>query len=81
MAATLFCVQTQPAPATRLADLPELKRSDLPALRKLIDPRPGELRWKQIPWSTDLWKARAAASRTGKPILLWSMDGHPLGCT
>ena len=32
-------------------------------------------------WLTDLWQARKLAARQGKPILLWEMDGHPLGCT
>jgi hypothetical protein len=81
MAATLFCVLSLPINATELANLPALKQSDLPRLRKLIDPRPEELQWMQIPWSTDLWKARELASRSNKPILLWEMDGHPLGCT
>jgi len=25
--------------------------------------------------------AQAAAAREGKPIFIWAMDGHPLGCT
>jgi len=25
--------------------------------------------------------AQAAATREGKPIFIWAMDGHPLGCT
>jgi hypothetical protein len=30
---------------------------------------------------TSLWEARQKAAAAGKPILLWEMDGHPLGCT
>ena len=26
-------------------------------------------------------QVRQLAARQGKPILLWEMDGHPLGCT
>ena len=26
-------------------------------------------------------EARRLAAQKGKPILLWEMDGHPLGCT
>ena len=37
--------------------------------------------WLGIDWETDLWKARERAAREGKPIFLWEMDGHPLGCT
>ena len=35
----------------------------------------------EIPWGIDLWQARRQAAAEGKPILLWEMDGHPLGCT
>jgi hypothetical protein len=45
-----------------------------------IQPRPEEVRWRQIPWETDLWEARRRAREAGKPILLWAMNGHPLGC-
>jgi hypothetical protein len=47
----------------------------------LIKPARGEEQWTQIPWLTSLWKARRQAAALGKPILLWEMDGHPLGCT
>ena len=36
--------------------------------------------WAKIPWLTDLTQARRVAAGQGKPILLWEMDGHPLGC-
>ena len=49
-------------------------------LHQAIKPRPEELRWTQIPWETDLWEARRLAREAGKPILLWVMNGHPLGC-
>jgi hypothetical protein len=38
-------------------------------------------KWQSIPWKVDLLEARAAAAREGKPLFLWSMNGHPLGCT
>ena len=50
-------------------------------LHALIAPDAGEDEWAQIPWRTSLWEARTEAAREGKPILLWEMDGHPLGCT
>ncbi len=46
----------------------------------LIKPKPVEEKWAQIPWLASLWQARQQAAREGKPILLWEMDGHPLGC-
>jgi hypothetical protein len=50
-------------------------------LHALIKPAAGEDKWAQIPWSVNLWEARQRAAAEGKPILLWEMDGHPLGCT
>ena len=38
-------------------------------------------RWAEIPWHTDLNAARQQAVREGKPLFMWIMDGHPLGCT
>jgi hypothetical protein len=50
-------------------------------LRAVIKPAKDEDKWATIPWQTDLWQARKLAAEKGKPILLWEMDGHPLGCT
>jgi hypothetical protein len=50
-------------------------------LHRLIKPHTGEQKWEQVPWLADLWEARRRAAEQGKPILLWEMDGHPLGCT
>lgn len=54
------------------ADLKKVKAEVLPTME--------ESAWLAIPWRTDLWEARKEAARTGKPIYLWEMDGHPLGC-
>jgi hypothetical protein len=48
--------------------------------RSVIRPQDGEDKWEQIAWRTNLWDARTEAAAAGKPILLWEMDGHPLGC-
>lgn len=50
-------------------------------LHALIKPKPAEEKWAEIPWLASLWEARQRAAAQGKPILLWEMDGHPLGCT
>lgn len=51
------------------------------SLHALIKPQASEDKWMQIPWLTSLTQARQQAASAGKPILLWEMDGHPLGCT
>ncbi len=43
--------------------------------------QPGNEPWLTIPWKIKLLDAQAAAARDGKPIFIWAMDGHPLGCT
>ena len=58
----------------------EVKTDQIPALQTLIKPRPAETRWEEIPWQVDLWDARKKAVREGKPIMLWEMDGNPMGC-
>ena len=50
-------------------------------LHLLIKPAVREDRWNRIPWQTSLWEARKLGAAKGKPIFLWEMDGHPLGCT
>ncbi|MGB7347342.1 MAG: hypothetical protein WBD20_24180 [Pirellulaceae bacterium] len=37
--------------------------------------------WRTIPWQTDLLETQRLAATQGKPIFIWAMDGHPLGCT
>ena len=49
-------------------------------LHALIRPGADEEKFMQIPWRTSLWDAREKAAKEGKPILIWEMDGHPLGC-
>ena len=58
-----------------------LSAEQFATLHARIKPAKDEDKWAQIPWQVDLWEARKAAAAQGKPILLWEMDGHPLGCT
>jgi hypothetical protein len=71
-----------------LAVLPAFARAAEPIppaefdhLRAVIRPKEEEAAWAKIPWRVDLSQARREAAAAGKPILLWEMDGHPLGCT
>jgi hypothetical protein len=50
-------------------------------LVRVISPATGEQAWLAIPWETDLTAARRRAIAENRPIFLWEMDGHPLGCT
>ncbi len=37
--------------------------------------------WRTIPWKTSVLGAQQIAAGEKKPIFIWAMDGHPLGCT
>ena len=45
-----------------------------------IAPPEGEV-WRSIPWQTELLEAQAMSAEAQKPLFIWAMDGHPLGCT
>jgi len=49
--------------------------------RDHISPDSSELAWEQIPWLTTFKDGILAADAAAKPLLLWTMNGHPLGCT
>jgi hypothetical protein len=66
--------------ATPSGAAPPITAADVVKLRAIIRPVDGEDPFDTIPWETNLWDARTKAAAAGKPILLWEMDGHPLGC-
>jgi hypothetical protein len=37
--------------------------------------------WRQIPWKISVLEGQRVAASDGKPLFIWAMDGHPLGCT
>lgn len=37
--------------------------------------------WRSVAWETDLIAAQHLAVDRQKPLFVWAMDGHPLGCT
>ena len=56
-----------------------ISTAELENLHAELQPVPG--RWLQIPWMTGLLDARAKAVKEKKPLFMWAMNGHPLGCT
>jgi len=67
--------------AGRAAAVEPVAPDQFDRLAALVRPDPGEEKWAEVNWQTSLWEARQKAAKEGKPILLWEMDGHPLGCT
>jgi hypothetical protein len=50
------------------------------ALHKDLVPK-GSAAWETIPWQVSIAEARRLSVKKKKPIFLWAMNGHPLGCT
>jgi len=57
-----------------------LTAGDFETLHRQLQPS-GDEAWRTIPWKTSLLDAQAVAAAGNKPIFIWAMDGHPLGCT
>jgi hypothetical protein len=68
-------------PLTLATARAEISDAEFDHLFTLCQPSPEGTEWLELGWETDLWKARQRAAQEGKPIFLWEMDGHPLGCT
>jgi hypothetical protein len=77
----LFCGRLLLACSSGVRAAEPIAPEQFARLQGLIKPQAQEDAWAQIPWMTNLWEARQKAAAQGKPILLWEMDGHPLGCT
>jgi len=58
----------------------ELTEAEFRRLHELLRPAPDEP-WLTIPWKITLLDAQQTALQERKPIFIWAMDGHPLGCT
>jgi hypothetical protein len=58
----------------------DLTDSEFRSLHRQLQPPKTEV-WKTIPWRVSLLEAQQVAARQRKPIFVWAMDGHPLGCT
>ena len=58
----------------------ELSSESFDGLLAQIQPTQEEQGWEGIPWRPSLALAVMEARAADKPILLWAMNGHPLGC-
>ena len=75
LAATLLL-----AGLTQVASAAELDDAEFARLHKLLQPAE-DSPWRTIPWKISLLDAQHTAAAANKPIFIWAMDGHPLGCT
>ena len=58
-----------------------LNEKTYPMWRDFIQPTKQELAWSSIPWKSSFQEGLIEAGTQQKPMLLWAMNGHPLGCT
>lgn len=67
-------------PTTNLAQAEELPEAEFQKLHAELQPDNSAL-WRTIPWKISVLSAQQMAADEKKPIFIWAMDGHPLGCT
>ena len=58
----------------------ELTEADFLKIHAELQPDDSAL-WRSVPWKTSVLSAQQIAAEQKKPIFIWAMDGHPLGCT
>ena len=68
-------------PAGTVAQLPELDFKSIAEYRAAIEPTESESAFLNIGWYSQLHQAVKQAHRTEKPLMIYVMNGHPLGCT
>jgi len=66
--------------AAPLMALDALEEREFRELQEQVRPSATEP-WRTIPWRISLLEAQQVAAGEKKPIFIWAMDGHPLGCT
>ena len=68
----------------RLHELDELERETLTEathMAQRVLPSAAERRWEEIDWQATYADGLKASADQQKPLMLWVMNGHPLGCT
>ena len=46
-----------------------------------LTPEDASAAWRSIPWRASFHEGAVDAAEARRPLLLWLMNGHPLGCT
>ena len=64
-----------------LAEDPVLSPETLTRWRHYLSPTKEEWAFREIPWRATFSGAVREARENRMPVLLWAMNGHPLGCT
>lgn len=74
-----------PAPTAQeqleLVAMPQWSLRELNAWRDYLLPTAEEAAFEALPWRNTFAKGLEDAAAAERPLLLWVMNGHPLGCT
>ena len=70
-----------PGPIAAQGQVPVLDDQSFERWRDYVRPQAKEECYLEIPWRESFYIAINEARKTVRPILLWAMNGHPLGCT
>ncbi|MFT7679283.1 MAG: hypothetical protein ACI8QC_003284 [Planctomycetota bacterium] len=76
--ASLALLQSAPA---KVAEVPVVTAENLAAIVAAVVPGEDELKWRSIPWRPTLFDGLQDGAEERRPVLLWAMNGHPLGTT
>jgi len=60
---------------------PKLSDANLDRVHAQVWYKQSEMKWRDVRWHTELEDAMDEARRVQRPILLWTMNGHPCGET
>lgn len=63
------------------AQAPQPTEASFARWKQYLQPSAQDQRWQEISWHPVFWEGVQHARSQDKPILLWVMNGHPLGCT
>lgn len=79
---TAGCGNEAGAPVEKeAAEASGLTLASYAAYRADIGPQESDAAWQRIDWLPSYREGLETAAKEQKPILLWVMNGHPLGCT
>lgn len=62
-------------------EAPAITEKNLEKWLSFVRPNEAELAWQKVRWHGELEDAAAEAMKLQRPVLLWTMNGHPCGET
>ena len=81
MLAPLLLLAVAAGPFQEPETLPELEAADFSAWRDYLLPDSEEAAFEEVAWFPSFAEGIREADSRDRPLLLWAMNGHPLGCT